>query len=36
MAASEAVPDNHDKNSISTTGEKLNTSSKLLAGVLSR
>ena len=26
LAASEAVPDNHDKNSISTTGEKLNIS----------
>ena len=26
LAASEAVPDDHDKNSISTTGEKLNIS----------
>ena len=26
LAASEAVPDNHDKNSVSTTGEKLNIS----------
>ena len=24
LAASEAVPDNHDKNSVSTTGEKIN------------
>ena len=29
LAASEAVPDNHDKNSISTTGEKLTWCSKL-------